>query len=176
MSAAQTPEATRRVGSMMEHVLKIALKISRFLYTLSGVALVGMMLLTVADVILRQFGRPILGTYELVGFCGAVVIGFGLPYTSWTKGHVYMEFLIEKMPERVRNMANMVTRLLGIALFSVAAYNLFIVGRDLFNSGEVSPTLNFPFYPVAYGVGICCIIICLMLLCDILKIYGDRDE
>ncbi|MEW6665043.1 MAG: TRAP transporter small permease [Thermodesulfobacteriota bacterium] len=159
----------------MEQVLRVALKISKFLYALSGIALVWMMLLTVADVILRQFGRPILGAYELVSFSGAVVIGFGLPYTSWTKGHVYMEFLIEKIPENLRKVANFLTRLLGIALFAVASYNLFIVGSDLRKTGEVSLTLNFPFYPIAYGLGICCLIITLMLLCDIIKIYGERD-
>ena len=161
---------------MMKHVLEVALKISKFLYAVSGVALVWMMLLTVFDVILRNFGRPITGTYELVAFSGAVVIGFGLPYTSWRRGHVYMEFLIVKIPEQSRKIVNIFTRLISIALFAVAAYNLFVVGKGLYNSGEVSPTLNFPFYPVAYGLGICCLIICLMLLCDIVKIYGEHRE
>ncbi len=160
----------------MEHLLRVSVKISKFLYTLSGLALVWMMLLTVADVILRELGRPITGTYELVAFSGAVVIGFGLPYTSWTRGHVYMEFLTEKIPRRSRNIAYVMTRLMGIVLFAVAAYNLFVVGTDLYNSGEVSPTLNFPFYPVAYGVGMCCSLVCLMLFCDIIKVYGDYDE
>jgi len=160
----------------MEHILQVAVKICKFLYALSGVALVEMMLLTVADVILRELGRPITGTYELVAFSGAVVVGFGLPYTSWTRGHVYMEFLVEKMPRGSRNMAYAITRLMGMSLFAVAAYNLFLVGVDLYNSGEVSPTLNFPFYPVAYGVGVCCSLVCLMLLCDIVKAYGDYNE
>ena len=47
----------------MERVLAIALKISKFLYAVSGVALVWMMLLTVTDVVLRTFGRPITGAY-----------------------------------------------------------------------------------------------------------------
>lgn len=158
----------------MEHLLQVSLKICKFLYALSGAALVWMMLLTVADVILRELGRPIIGTYELVAFSGAVVVGFGLPYTSWTRGHVYMEFLVEKIPRRSRNIAYVLTRLMGITLFAVAAYNLFLVGVDLYNSGEVSPTLNFPFYPVAYGVGLCCSLVCLMLLCDIVKAFGDH--
>ena len=36
-------------------------------------------LLTLVDVILRGFKRPIVGTYELVALAGAVVIGFSLP-------------------------------------------------------------------------------------------------
>jgi len=160
----------------MERMLATALKISKFLHAVSGVALVWMMLLTVTDVVLRAFGRPITGAYELVAFSGAVVIGFGLPYTSWMRGHVYMEFLIERIPKQNRNIANIFTRLIGIILFAVAGCNLLIVGMDLRDTGEVSPTLNFPFYPIAYGVGICCFVLCLMLLCDIIKIYGDRYE
>ena len=135
-----------------------------------------MMLLTVLDVILRIFGRPITGAYELVAFSGAVVVGFALPLTTWTKGHVYMEFLIERLPKHVRDLANISTRIIGIILFALAAYNLVDVGIDLYNNGEVSPTLQMPFYPIAWGVGVCCFIMCLVLFCDILKIYGDEYE
>ena len=161
---------------MMKHLLAVILKVSKLLYVVSGVALICMMLITVGDVILRELGRPIIGVYELVGFSGAIVIGFGLPYTSWKRGHIYMEFLIVQIPKQRQNIAHVFTRLLGIALFAVAAYNLFVVGIDLHNSGEVSPTLSFPYYPVAYGLGICCIMLCLVLLCDIIKIYGEHYE
>ena len=160
----------------MRVLLSIGFKISRFLYAVSGITLVFMMLLTVFDVILRMFGRPITGAYELVAFAGAVVVGFALPLTTWTRGHVYMEFLIERLPDHVRNFANVSTRIIGIILFALAAYNLIEVGIDLYNNGEVSPTLQLPFYPVAWGVGLCCFIMCLVLFCDILKIYGDEYE
>lgn len=176
---AADPAITREqsIGEeMMERVLAIALRISKFLYAVSGVALAWMMLLTVTDVVLRAFGRPITGAYEIVAFTAPVVIAFGLPYTSWMKGHVYMEFLIERIPKQNRNIANIFTRLTGIALFAVVGYNLFVVGMDLRDTGEVSPTLNFPFYPVAYGVGICCFMICFVLVCDMIRIWGDRNE
>jgi TRAP-type C4-dicarboxylate transport system permease small subunit len=160
----------------MGSLLGISLRLTRFLNGIAGVALVFMMLLTVADVILRTFGRPITGTYEMVGFSGAVVIGFALPFTSWIRGHVYMEFLIQRLPKQVRDRMNLFTRGIGIILFALIAYNLMVVGIDLQKSGEVSPTLRFPFYPVVYGVGICFFIECLVLFCDILKIRGDKYE
>ncbi len=160
----------------MGSLLGIGLRLSRFLYGVAGVTLVFMMLLTVVDVILRIFGRPITGTYEMVGFSGAVVIGFALPFTSWIRGHVYMEFLIQRLSKQVRDRMNLFTRVIGIILFALIAYNLIIVGIDIQKSGEVSPTLRFPFYPVVYGVGICFFIECLVLFCDILKIRGDKYE
>ena len=66
---------------------------------MSGVALIFSILLTVADVILRSFRTPVVGTFELVAFSAAVVIGFSLPFTSWKKGHINVDSLVLKLPQ-----------------------------------------------------------------------------
>jgi len=66
--------------------------LSRFLNVIAGISLTFLMLLTVLDVILRSFRTPVVGTYELVAFSGAVVIGFAIPYTSWLRGHIFVDF------------------------------------------------------------------------------------
>ena len=60
-------------------------KISKFLNVIAGISLIFLMLLTIIDVILRTkiFKSPVVGTYELVAFSGAVVIGFSMPLTSY---------------------------------------------------------------------------------------------
>ncbi len=150
--------------------------LSRFLNLIAGIALTFMMLLTVADIILRFLRRPIVGTYELVAFSGAVVIGFSVPLTSWMRGHVNVDFLILTFSQKTRNVIHILTRCLVIWLFLMIGWNLIKYGMDLYQSGEVSPTLQIPFYPVAYGVGICCFIQCLVLFCDISKIFGGKYE
>lgn len=150
--------------------------LSRFLNIIAGITLTFMMSLTVLDVILRSFRRPIVGTFELVAFSGAVVIGFAVPFTSWVRGHIYVDFFIMRFSQKVRNIFNIATRCLVIWLFLMIGWNLILYGRDLYKSGEVSLTLQMPFYPVAYGIGICCFIQCLVLLCDILKIAGGKYE
>ncbi len=150
--------------------------IARFLNVVAGISLTFLMLLTIGDVILRFLRRPIVGTYELVAFSGAVVIGFSLPFTSWMRGHVYVDFLILRFSQKIRNVFNVITRGLVICLFLMIGWNLIQYGMDLRKSGEVSVTLHFPFYPVAYGIGICCFFQCLVLVCDILKIRGGKYE
>jgi hypothetical protein len=54
-------------------------------------------------------------------------------------------------------------------MFLLLAWSFFMKGNELFAAGEVSLTLHVPFYPVAYGLGLCSIVECLVLLCDILK-------
>ena len=149
---------------------------SRLLNIIGGAALVFIVVLTTADVILRSFRRPILGAYEIVAFTGSLVILFSLPFTSWGRSHVYVDFFILKFSQKVRNLFNVLTRVLVFCLFSLFGWNTLLYGMDLQRSGEVSPTLKIPFYPVVYAIGICCFIQCLVFLCDIVKIYEGQYE
>ncbi len=161
----------------MEGTLGLVIeKVSRFMQVVSGVALTCIMLLTVADVGLRIIGRPIIGTYELVGLGGATVIGFAMPITSWVRGHIFVDVFYQKCPPWARNGLNVLTRLVAIALFVLIGWNLMRMGADLHEAGEVTLTRRLPFYPVAYGLGTCCFIQCLVLVCDIFKIAGGKYE
>lgn len=160
----------------MERWLNGVGRLSRALNVIAGIAITFIMLLTVVDVILRTFGRPIVGTYELVAFSGAVVIGFAIPLTSWMRGHIYVDFFTAKLPKPLRSIFNLVTRGLGIALFLLIGWNLIKVGMDLQQSGEVSLTLQLPFYPVAYGVAVSCFVQDLVLLADMVKIVRGEYE
>lgn len=150
--------------------------ISRFLNVIAGVALAFLMCLTILDVILRFFKRPVVGTYELVAFSGAVVIGFSMPLTSWVRQHIFVDFLILKFSLKTRNIFNIGTRCLVIALFLLVGWNMLKYATDLHRSGEVSLTLQMPFYPIAYGVGICFFVLCLVFVCDIIKIFKGEYE
>ena len=159
----------------MEGFLSKIEGLSRLLNIIAGITLTFMMCLTVTDIVLRFLGRPVIGTYEMVALSGAVVIGFSVPFTSWIRGHVCVDFLILSFSHKLRNAFNIFTRVLGIWLFLMVGWNLFKYGMDLYKAGEVSPTLQMPFYPVAYGIGVCCFIQCLVLLCNILKILRGKD-
>ncbi len=150
--------------------------ISKWLNGVGAVTLTFMMLLTVADVLLRAFGSPILGTYEVASILLAVVIGFSIPKVSLDNGHVYMEFLIERISSRNKAVLFTTTRILCIVLFFLIGYNLFSVANEFRASGEVTPTIQLPFYPVAYGVGVCCFLECFVFIFDILKIWTNRHE
>jgi TRAP-type C4-dicarboxylate transport system permease small subunit len=133
------------------------------------------MLLTLGNFIVDHV-RSIVGTYELVAFLGAVVIGFSIPLTSWLRGHIYVDFFIFRFPQKTRNAFNVATRCLGIFLFLMIGWNLIKYGLDLHSTGEVSQTLQLPFYTIVFGVGICCFVQCLVLIGDMVKIFGGRYD
>jgi TRAP-type C4-dicarboxylate transport system permease small subunit len=153
--------------------LKVGLqKIAYFMYGIAGVALVGIMFLTVADVFLRLFKMPIVGTYEIVSLLGAVVIGFAIPQTTLERGHVLMDFLTGRLHGGVQRVLHLFTRLIAAVIFLIIGWNLFVLGNDLLKAGQVSLTLKMPEYPVAYGIAFCCLLECLVLLADLIKKKG----
>ena len=160
----------------MSGLLGFVFRLSKWSNVFGGFVLTVMMLITVTDVILRSFGKPIVGTYELVGFSGALVLGFSIPFTSWVRGHIYVDILVQRLPRAGKMGFHAATRGLAIGLFFMTGWNLIKMGADLLKSGEVSPTLQVPFYPVVYAIGICCFIQCLVLVADILKIFEGRYE
>jgi TRAP-type C4-dicarboxylate transport system permease small subunit len=154
----------------MERFSRFVYRLSKIINVIAGVFLVGIMLLTVSDVILRFFRRPIIGTYEVVSLCGVVAIGFSLPLTQWVKGHIMVDFLIVKMSKKLQNFINAGTRIIGIVFFLLSSSHLFVMAKNLYINQETTQTLRFPFYPVAVSLGVCLFIQCLVLVCQIYEI------
>src|SRR5512133_3311950 len=97
----------------------VVFRISKVMDVIGGVILSLMMLITVLDVILRLFSKPITGTYELVFLGGAVVIGCAIPRTSWEGRHVNVDFAVEYLPGTYKKIIMIFTRVLGIVFFAL---------------------------------------------------------
>ena len=151
-------------------------KISKWMNVIAYIALTFVMLLTVTDVILRMFRHPIIGTFEIVQLAGAVVIAFGIPLTSWSRGMIYVDFFVNSFPRRAKDTMNILTRVIGITIFIFIGYNLCAFATDLFISGEVTPTKQLPFYPIVYSMGVACFVEALVLITDISKVMGGKYE
>lgn len=160
----------------MKSFLKIVYKISLTTHVIAGVILTFMMVVTLTDVILRYFGKPIAGSWEIISACGGLVIGFAIPYTSWKRGHIYVDALINKLPSGQRRIVNIATRCLGILIFLFIGWNFFEMGSDLYQTHTTSWTLRIPHYPIAYGMGMSCFLQSLLLVSDIFKIIGGEYE
>jgi TRAP-type C4-dicarboxylate transport system permease small subunit len=144
--------------------------------TVAEVILVLMMMITVIDVALRTVGTPIVGTYELVAMMGAMVVGFAIAKTSWDRGHVYVDMLIENRSEAVKNAFFICTRIFGIIIYALISWNLVKKGVLFHRSEQVSMTLRLPYYPAAFALAFCFFVQCLSLLGDILRINENKEQ
>ncbi len=160
----------------MRGFVALCRRVNIWLNTVAEAVLFIMLMLTVVDVVLRAFGRPIVGTYELVAIFGAIVIGFAVPQTSWDKGHVYVDFMIENRSAAVKNAWYIGTRIVGIGLYAFLSYGLLMKGIGLYKSHEVSLTLHIPYYPAAYGLALCFLVECFCLVTDIFRIFTEEED
>jgi TRAP-type C4-dicarboxylate transport system permease small subunit len=160
----------------MKSFVAICKKVSGWMNGIAGAVLFLMMMLTVVDVVLRSFGTPLTGTYELVAIAGAIVVGFAVAQTSWDRGHIFVDFLIENRSDAVKNAFFICTRIMAIIIFGLLSWNLFVKASHLYKSGEVSMTLHIPYYPAAYGLAFCFFVECLVLIADIIKIYSVENS
>lgn len=153
----------------MKIFLTMLSRVSAWMNSIGGIILVLMMLLTSADVVLRLFGRPITGTYELIALAGAMVVAFAIPQTTRVKGNIGIDFFVEGRSKGVQDIMFVFTKILGIILFILISWYLFEKANVLHKDGYVTSTLKFPFYPVAYGLSICCLIESIILLGEIFR-------
>ncbi|MEA2101065.1 MAG: TRAP transporter small permease [Thermodesulfobacteriota bacterium] len=142
---------------------------------ISAAAVAFIMFLTTADVIMRFFGSPFPGTYEIVGLVGALVISFSLPYTSIKKGHIAVEFLVQRLPQTPMRVINMVNAFIAMFLFGVISWQTALYAGSLMESGVVSPTLEMPLYPFVYGIAIGCALLCVVLFMEFLGALLGRE-
>jgi TRAP-type C4-dicarboxylate transport system permease small subunit len=158
---------------MMKRYLSILQIANKCMDVVAGTALISIMLVTACDVVLRYLGHPILGSYDLVSFGAAFVIGFALPGTSWDKMHITVDVLIEKIPNH-RFILDIITRLMALALFVLVGWNLTLLGTGFVKTGEETLTLGIRLFPIAYALGFCAFMQCFVLIGDVVRIVLQR--
>ena len=62
---------------------------------LAATAMLGLMFLTVVDVVLRKMGMQIAGSFEFIGWLSAMAMGLSLGYVQLHKGHVAITAISE---------------------------------------------------------------------------------
>jgi len=156
----------------MDRAEKIIRRASDLFSHMASAAVVVMMLLSAADVGLRLFGRPIPGTYELVGFLGTLVVSLALARTAMEKGNIAVDILVEKLPRRVQTVIGLINDAIGGALFGLIGWQSLRYALELRQSGEVSSTLGMPVYPFALGIALGCALLVALVLFEFLARFG----
>ena len=129
-----------------------------------------MMFLTASDVILRYvFNRPLVGAFDLTEYMMAIVVAFGLAYCAMMKGHVRVDLIVERFPQRAQAVIDSVTGLLSLGLFSLITWQCFVNIKLQFDSGVTSTVLLIPVFPFVGMVGIGSALLSLILLIDFLE-------
>ncbi len=151
---------------------KITCRIGFVFNLVASVALVGMMFLTVTDVFLRYFfNHPLTGVYDLVGLMGVVIAAFSMPYTLMEKGHVAVEFLMQRLSKPAQSIIDTVMHVVGIPLFLTLAWQCMVLAKSMADAGEVTPTLLIPFHPLVYCMAVCFAVLSLSIFTNLVNLW-----
>jgi len=77
--------------------------------------------------------------------------------------------VVDLFPHKIQGLIDSITSSFGLFLFALIAWQSAIYADELRLSGEVSLTLELPFYPFVYGIGFSAAAVCLILLSDLYK-------
>ena len=146
-------------------------KINYYLQYISVVTMVGLMLMTVADVIMRSFmNRPISGSYELTNLVLTFIVFFGVGYAQHFKEHVVIDVVYERLPHKGRRFISILSSLIYLAITLLICWVVFDYGRTLVSTNASTAILKIPLWPVAMIAAIGLIGYILAIISDLLLI------
>ena len=136
-----------------------------------------MILLTCANVFLRLVWMPVGGTFELMGYFGAVVTAFALGYTQIKRGHIAVDIVVLRFSTNTQRILHAVNHLICMAFFIIVSWQVYKYATTLRETGEVTETLQIVYYPFTYAVALGCLILAFTFFVDFFKSFiGDRGS
>lgn len=153
----------------LDYLARMIYAASRATNVVSCVALILMMGLVFFNVIARAFGHPIFGTYETVGFLASILVAFSIAHRAANNGHIAVNILEDLIPPRILPVLDSIVAILGTGLYLVLAWQCLVYANIMRTSGELSMSMEIPFYPLIIVIALGFFMLALVLLIDLLK-------
>lgn len=170
------PQQVYSAGGSMNNLQKINTFLNGALMGIAGFCLIGMMILACTNVFLRSVWEPVKGTFELMGFFGAIVAAFALGQTQIRREHIAVDFLVKRFPHRIKRYFLGLNYLIGLAFFALLCRQTAVWGTNLWQVNELSETLRIIYYPFVYAVSVGCAVLSLVMLIDFLKLIKPEER
>lgn len=163
----------------MDKITNLVTGLSRLLDRMAGFCMVSIMLIVVANILLRVFlKRPVLGAYEYVCFLTAALIGLALANCALQKGHIAVGVLVDRLGEKTQAVIDTFINAVSLLFWGLSAWYICKYANNLLKNGVVSPTTQTPFYPflylIAFGLLALCLVLLVRLADSIKKVAIDR--
>jgi TRAP-type C4-dicarboxylate transport system permease small subunit len=155
---------------------KVSRILNQILVWIGCVFLAAMILLTCSNIFLRIVWLPIKGTFELMGYFGAVVTAFALGYTQIGRGHIAVNVLTNTFSQKTQRVLAAFNSLICMGFFIFAAWQVAKWATTLWETGEVTETLRIIYYPFTYCLALGCAVLALVFLTDFMKSILPKKE
>lgn len=145
-------------------------KLCGFLLGMAGFFLLFMVVLSCSNMVLRAVWLPVKGTFELLGFSGALAAALALAATQRAKGHITVTFLKDYFPAWLEKSLVLSSFVLSSLFSSLICWQCGQRALGIWRSGEVSETLHILYYPFVFAVAAGFAALALVLLSDFLRL------
>lgn len=143
---------------MIKHYNRTVEKLSNILNYIASITLFIIMLLVVANILLRLIGKPIQATYELVGLLTSVVIGFTLAYCAVKGAHISISIFMQRFSTTTQKVVDILINLINVTFLIFVTIQMAKYAHLMGMRGEVSIATGIqtaPFiYVIAVGMGV----------------------
>jgi TRAP-type C4-dicarboxylate transport system permease small subunit len=144
----------------------------RVLLVIATVALMAMMGTIAANIIGRIFFEvPILGTVEIAGLAGVVLIAVAVGFTEQEHRNIVVGIVANRFPPRIRAIADALTLFLSLGAVVVLSWAVFGSAIDAVAWGEYTSVLEITPAPFKFTWAIGTLILCLFLLQHMIKAF-----
>jgi TRAP-type C4-dicarboxylate transport system permease small subunit len=141
---------------------------------IAGVILFLMMLLTLADVLLRKlWSQGILGGLELSEFMMAALVFCSLALAEIEDRHVSVDLIVGRLPAHVQKRLTALLQGFSALLMGAIAVSSFLYALTIQTASEISPDLGLPRYPLILVAALGCALLCLVMLLRCLIAFSE---
>ena len=156
----------RRSADIIE---KISYPTSRIVNIVGAIVLAMMMFLVAVDVTLRYtIDLPVKGSVELVELMMIVVVFLAVAYTASQKGHVSIELVTSRLPQRAQAILDIFTSFLSLGFIILVIWRSILRGNTMWHDNHVTIVLGIPIFPFLYIIAFGCILLAIILIANIL--------
>ena len=155
---------------------KVTQVLNQVLIWIGGFFLGIMIFLTCANIFLRLVWTPIIGTFELMGYFGAIITAFALAYAQIKRTHIAVDILVLRFSKKTQRILNSINYFICMVFFAIVSWQVAKYATTLYRTGEVTETLRVIYYPFTYGVALGCALLSLVFLTDLLKSFLEEKE
>lgn len=130
-------------------------RVSDWLAWAAALCLMGLMLITFADVVGRYFfSAPLVFTVEIIELGMGLMIFFGLATTTLNRGHIAVDLINGFVPSRVRRWLAGFSASVAIVFIGLITWRLWDRAMNFWSDGLATQILFLPVAPVVFVMAV----------------------
>jgi TRAP-type C4-dicarboxylate transport system permease small subunit len=158
-------------NKVLDSATKVTTSLSRGLNIAATVVLALMMMMSVADVLLRHTLKwAIPDSQELVEFMMICVAFWAMAWCAVKKGHVAVDLLVLRFSPRTRAIFDSFTYFFAFFFCAVVSWRVFLEAPIVMDFGSASLLLQVPTYPFYFALALGLAVLCLVILIQFIQL------